>query len=229
MGCDGAVKVMKKQLLLIGLGALFSLGAGSAALGQNGFYGGVFMRDNGAESNGLQLGDTPLAWNRFAAPASDDASQRALLFGGYRWHNDVAFEAAVNTANNSADKYALRQGAPTSIIGPGAGLALTDASTRSWNADVYTSWEMIRSLSLYGRLGYAQSDARQLLSGASLVPGDPRRQRDGVNYGVGLRYDVTHALGLRVEYARFGRFAGENVGSGLPDSDQVSVGVQFRF
>lgn len=219
---------MKKQLLLIGLAVLFSLGAGRAALGQNGFYGGVSMRDNGAESNGLQLGDTPLVWNRFAAPVSDDASQRALLFGGYRWRNDVSVEAAVNTANTQ-DKYALRQGAPTSIVGPGAGLALTDASAHSWNADVYTSWEMIRSLSLYGRLGYAQSDARQLFSGASLVPGDPRRQRDGVNYGVGLRYDVTHSLGLRVEYARFGRFAGEGAGSGLPDSDQVSVGVQFRF
>jgi len=219
------VKVTQKQLLVIGLGALVSFGAATAALAQNGFYGGVSMRDNGTESKGLQLGDTPLAWNRFAAPVSDDASQRALLFGGYRWQNEVAVEAAVNTA----DKYALRQGTQTSIVGPGAGLALSDASTRSWNADVYTSWEVIRSLSLYGRLGYAQNDTGRLFSGASLIPGDPRRQRDGVNYGLGLRYDVTHSLGLRVEYARFGRFAGEAAGSGLPDSDQVSVGVQFRF
>ena len=50
-----------------------------------------------------------------------------------------------------------------------------------------------------------------------------------MNYGVGLRYDVTHSLGLRVEYARFGRFAGEMIGNGLPDSDQVSIGVQYRF
>ena len=75
----------------------------------------------------------------------------------------------------------------------------------------------------------AQSDPRPFFSGASLVQGDPRRQRDGVNYGVGLRYDVTHSLGLRVEYARFGRFAGEMIGSGMPDSDQVSIGVQYRF
>lgn len=210
------------------MAALFAMGAATAARAQNGFYGGVSMRDNGAESKGLQLGDTPLAWNRFAAPVSDDASQRALLFGGYRWHNDVSVEAAVNTVN-TADKYALRQDTQKSIVGPGAGLALTDASARSWNADVYTSWEVIRSLSLYGRLGYAQSDTGKLVSGVALVPSDPRRQRDGVNYGVGLRYDVTHALGLRVEYARFGRFAGEAAGSGLPDSDQVSVGVQFRF
>jgi opacity protein-like surface antigen len=221
---------MRKQSLLIMLFGLLALGASTLALGQNGFYGGVAMRENGAEANGLTLGNVPLAnvplaWNRFSAPIADDTSQRSLLFGGYRWRNDVAFEAAVNTT----DKYALHPGAQPPLMGPGPALALTDASARSWNADVYTSWEVIRSLSLYGRLGYAQSDARQIFSGASLVPGDPRRVREGVNYGLGLRYDVTHSLGLRAEYARFGRFAGEGVGSGLPDSDQVSVGVQFRF
>lgn len=216
---------MRKQPLLIVLCGLMALSAGTPALGQNGFYGGVSMRENGTEANGLSLGSVPLAWNRFAAPIADDASQRSLLFGGYRWRNDIAVEAAVNTV----DKYALHPGTQSSAIGPGPGLALNDANARSWNADVYTSWEVIRSISLYGRLGYAQSDARQLFTGASLVPGDPRRPRDGVNYGLGLRYDVTHSLGLRVEYARFGRFAGEGTGSGLPDSDQVSVGVQFRF
>ena len=114
-------------------------------------------------------------------------------------------------------------------LGRSRGRALGDFATRTWNADVYTSWEVIRRLSLYGRLGYAQSDPRPFFSGASLVQSDPRRQRDGVNYGVGLRYDVTHSLGLRVEYARFGRFAGEMIGSGMPDSDQVSIGVQYRF
>ena len=58
---------------------------------------------------------------------------------------------------------------------------------------------------------------------------DPRRLRDGVNYGVGLRYDVTPALGLRLEYARFARFAGESVAGLLPDSDQVQLGMQLRF
>jgi len=57
---------------------------------------------------------------------------------------------------------------------------------------------------------------------------DPRRVRDGMNYGVGLRYDLKSDLGLRVEYARFARF-GIDTGSVLPESDQVSFGVQFRF
>jgi len=43
-----------------------------------------------------------------------------------------------------------------------------------------------------------------------------------------FRYDMNPALGLRLEYGRFGRFAGE-VPSGPPESEQVSVGLQLRF
>jgi opacity protein-like surface antigen len=223
---------VKKQLLAFMLGAGLSIGTAADALAQAGFYGGVSMRDNGAESSGLMIspqapkpaGQT-LVWNRFSTPIVDESGQRSLVYGGYRWKNDVAVEAAFN----STDKYALRPASSGLSIGPGLGLNFGDVTARAWNADVYTSWEFLRSLSLYGRLGYAQTDARPLFAGASLIPGDPRRQRDGVNYGVGLRYDVTHSLGLRVEYARFGRFAGELVGSGMPESDQVSIGVQYRF
>jgi opacity protein-like surface antigen len=206
-------------------GATLTVGTAATAFAQSAFYGGVSMRDRGAESGGLTLGNQPLAWSRFTAPVADDADQRSLVFGGFRWKNDVAVEAAFNTT----DKYALRPGATGLTVGPGPGLNLGDFAARSWNADVYTSWEVIRRLSLYGRLGYAQNDLRPFFSGASLVQSDPRRQRDGVNYGVGLRYNVTHSLGLRVEYARFGRFAGEMIGNSMPDSDQVSIGVQYRF
>ena len=46
---------------------------------------------------------------------------------------------------------------------------------------------------------------------------------------MGVRYEVTPALGLRLEYARFPRFAGETAAGLLPDSDQVQFGMQFRF
>jgi hypothetical protein len=45
-----------------------------------------------------------------------------------------------------------------------------------------------------------------------------------------LRYILSQSLGLRVEYSRFGRFAGETSSVGvLPESDQVTIGVQYRF
>ena len=94
---------------------------------------------------------------------------------------------------------------------------------RTWNADVYTSWEFVHSLSLYGRLGYAQTDTRPLIAPVSLA-GATRRLRDGVNYGVGLRYDLTQALGLRVEYARFDRYNGDAINAGLlPESDRLPL------
>lgn len=222
---------MKKQLLLVVLGMALIVGAGLPARAQNGFYGGVSMRDGASSVSGLILGDLPLAWSRFATPVADDTNQRSLVFGGYRWRNDVAVEAAINTSNTApTDLYALRPSGAGLTAGPGLGLSLSDVASRSWNADVYTSWEMIRRLSLYGRVGYAQGDVHPLFSSVSLVQGDPRRQLYGVNYGVGVRYDVTHSLGLRVEYARFGRFAGEiPVGGGMPDADQLTIGVQFKF
>ncbi len=200
--------------------------------GAAGFYGGVSLRDQGTQGTGLQTGAASSVWNRFTAPAADDSASRALVFGGYRWTNDVAVEASFT----SVDKYALRpaDAMPTARRGVGLGLVAGpagagDVTARSWNVDVYTSWAFYKAFALYGRLGYAQSDALPQLAGTN--PGwslDPRRLRDGVNYGVGLRYDMTRDLGLRLEYARFGRYAPDLSGA-LPESDQVTFGVQFRF
>lgn len=191
-----------------------------------GFYGGVVLRQGTQEGSGIQLGNKfASAWGKFVAPTADEtvSSSRTLFFGGYRWANDIALEAAIATA----DRYAL---APYGRGGVGLALAAPpdNAAARTWNADVYTSWSVRSSLALYGRLGYV-SDATLASGPASFQVGDPRRARDGVNYGFGLRYDVTRALGLRLEYARFGRFAGEGVSGALPESDQVQFGMQYRF
>jgi opacity protein-like surface antigen len=202
--------------------------AGAAATG---FYGGVSLRDRGAESVGLSVGAATSSWTRFATPAVDDSPSRALVFGGYRWRNDIAVEALFV----SADKYALRPAdgpLPRGGMGLGVGsaaLGLTDVQSRNWNLDVYTSWSFYKSFALYGRLGYGLPEATPGLIGPGIVNGvDPRRGRDGVNYGVGLRYDMTSDLGLRLEYARFGRF-GFDLGNMLPESDHVTFGVQYRF
>ena len=225
--------MLEKQALAV----LILLGLTSApALGQErpmqaaaspGFYGGVALRNAGTEAAGINLGHLASTWGRFASPVSDDSGRRALIFGGYRWVNDLALEGSLSTA----DRYSLRPFDSTGRRGVGLSLAGSpDVATHSWNANVYTSWSFLRSFSLYGRLGYAQSDSAPAYALAALPPSEPRRLRDGVNYGVGLRYDVTSALGLRLEYARFARFAGEAVSTGpLPDSDQVQFGMQLRF
>ena len=191
----------------------------------SGFYGGVALRDSGVDAAGVDFGHLASPWGRFSAPVSDDmATRRSLIFGGYRFANDVAIEGSFSTVDGH-QLWRTDPGAPR-----GVGLSLAPAaSERMWNADVYTSWSFLRSFSLYGRLGYAQTQGLPAYALATLSPADTQASRDGVNYGVGLRYDVTRALGLRLEYARFPRFAGETVAGPLPDSDQVQFGVQFQF
>lgn len=216
-------KLMKKQLLtLAALGWLLG-GLSAPVSAQDGFYGGVSLREAGSVANGLVVGSAPLSWTRFSTSIiTDDFGPRSLVYGGYRWSSNIAIEAAFNSVDNSGTRLGLGL--------PAGGVGLVDTSVRHWNADVYTSWEFVRNVSLYGRLGYAQTDNPPLFSGASLVPTDPRRQRDGVNYGVGLRYDLSQSLGLRVEYARYSHFAGDAVSVGpLPESDQLTFGFQFRF
>lgn len=194
-----------------------------------GFYGGVSLRDRATEGPGLNFGPAATAWSRFAPPTTDDTSSRALVFGGYRWRNDLAVEASFS----SVDRYALR---PAEAFGGGHGVGLnvpaaaglSDLQKHAWNLDVYTSWTFYKAFALYGRLGYAQADTAPLFGSAASVAPDIRRLREGVNYGLGVRYDMNSALGLRLEYGRFGRFVGE-IGTTLPESDQVTLGVQFRF
>ena len=187
-----------------------------------GFYGGLAMRDRGGESDGLQFGHLANAWSKFILPAAEDNGTRTLAYGGYRWANDIAVEAALA----SADRFALR---PESAQGMGLALANAgDVAAKIWNVDVYTSWGFAKRFALYGRLGYIQNEPVVLYPALANLS-DVRRNRDGVNYGVGLRYDVNPVLGLRLEYARFGRLAGEPMTGVLPDSDHVQFGLQFRF
>jgi len=190
-----------------------------------GFYGGLSMRDRGSESEGLQFGHITSAWNKFTSPAIDDNGARTLAFGGYRWRNDIAVEAAVA----SAERFALSPDGMGGRRGMGLAFANTnDGAARTWNADVYTSWGFAKRFSLYGRLGYIQNEPVANYP-VTLAVSDVRRNRDGVNYGVGLRYDLNPVLGLRLEYARYSRLAGEPVTGVLPESDQVQFGLQFRF
>jgi hypothetical protein len=199
-----------------------------AATSPSGFYGGVSLRDRAQEGLGLTIGNASSVWNRYATPTIDDTSPRTLVFGGYRFANDVAVEASFN----AIDKYALKPadaiaGARGVGLNFGSGNSFGDAPGRIWNLDVYTSWTFYRAFALYGRLGYAQSDAPREVTAFTATSPDARRL--GVNYGVGLRYDMNSSLGLRLEYGRFGRFAGEMGAGFLPESDQVTFGVQFRF
>lgn len=233
---------MKKQVLAIAaLAALAAAGpacaapafgaavpgvrAPGAAAPVDGFYGGIALRDLGGPVTGIR-GDLPLAFGTYGPAMAEDAPAQSLFFGGYRFGNDLALEASLGTT----ERYDLTSSGLPGRRGVGLSLIPSETAGRTWNADLYTTWSVLPRFALYGRLGYAQADTSGNPSLAVLPPGDPRRGREGVNYGLGVRYDFNRALGLRLEYARFGRFAGETLQGGLlPDTDQLQLGVQLRF
>ena len=196
-------------------GLLLVAAAAGAQAPTAGFYGGVTLRENGAEQAvAIGAAGNP---DRFVSLAAMPGAQ-ALVFGGYRWRNDLALEAALATI----DGYRL-----SGRGGVGLMLPAGDDPSRAWNVDVYGSWAFARRFSLYGRLGYSQAETTPLYS-TSVAIAD-RRIRDGLNYGVGLRYDVNRSLGLKLEYARVGSDALDAGSTALPDGDQVQFGLQVRF
>lgn len=211
------------KLLLVG--AVFALAAGVAGAQvphagvPAGFYGGVMLRDTAGVPTGIDLSSVSSAWIKYGSGMADDTGSRALLFGGYRFGPRVAVEAALARSDSTA----------LSPMRPGMGLALDapfDIPAQRMRADVYTSYNFAPAFALYGRVGYQQQDALPVY--LSLAQG-VQTARQGVNVGVGLRYDVSPAFGLKLEYARFGRAAFDTWSGTFPESDQVQFGVQYRF
>ena len=97
--------------------------AAEPASASAGFYGGVALRNAGVDAAGISLGHLATTWGRYASPVSDDASNRALVFGGYRWTNDVALEGSFATA----DRYALQPSDAAARRGIGLSLSSTPA------------------------------------------------------------------------------------------------------
>lgn len=192
-------------------------GADSTVATTTAFYGGVTLRQEGSDV-GIDFGNVASSFGRFA-PIDVDVASHTSAFGGYRFRHDLALEASVARASG----YRLQGGRGVGLMLP----AGAEADARQWNVDVVGSWSFWRTMSLYGRLGYTQSELAPIYR--TSLAGADRRTGDGLEYGVGLRYDFSRVLGLKLEYARVGNAAGEYERGILPDADRLQFGVQYRF
>jgi len=211
---------MKTNLKLTATcGVFLTLFQGIAAA--QGFYGGFSVRPKNLDAGVALIETEALSWTK---PAGDEPSQQARIYGGYRLHSDVGVEAALTHSQRSGLRFD-----PKSF-----GLTAGDSTARAWNLDVYTSWSLQPKFSVYGRVGYEQPNGTASLPAQNSLTDVSKRQPLGLNYGIGLRYDLNPAMGVRFEWARPYRNASATAtGIGDPRAndavDQVSVGVQFRF
>jgi OOP family OmpA-OmpF porin len=206
----------------------FSLAANVVLAAEGRFYGGLSVGADSAAVAPASIGAARSTWTRLTAGSTGEFGGGALLYGGYRFQELplLGVEAAISgTADNG--RVGLRL--DPSVLNGG----VNEAQARNWNVDVFTNLVVNPTLAVYGRMGYGYNDvSRDAASAAATFSGTDsllRRYRDGFNYGVGLRYDLNRALGLRLEWSR-ARFGSDALTSNPPaDNDQLSIGVHYRF
>lgn len=140
---------------------------------------------------------------------ADTATEGFKLKLGYRYSKFLSVETGYADFGSA------------SLRSPFAGLP---ARGREFSMDTFGTVPLWARAALYGRVGAWRSTG-----GTSLLSGGDGTQRPGagLRYGLGFKYDLTRRIGLQAEMEHFSPL--DRWGLRDADSDQVSVGVSWRF
>jgi len=202
------------------LAAGVALFAANPAMAQDeaGYFSGI--RLNAAASG------EPTTWS-FAPPGlklgqaleyARGGDRANTAFSGYQFPGGFALGAAVN-----ADR-------PSSPQGSGVGLKFDGLR---WGearpavvVDVVSAFNWRNSLSVFGKVGVGRVDGRATPEWIS--PAAAALDRTAISYGVGVRYDFTTSLGLKLELTRGTRFGVDRLRTDV-DPDAVNFGIRWTF
>lgn len=205
------------QLSLVALAAAIS----PLAMAQDGgWYGGVnvgqsrALIDDEKITSGLKSGG-------LTATSIDDKDRDIglKLFGGYQFNRNIAVEGGY---------FNLGKMGYTATTVP-TGTLKGEMKVQGLNLDLVGTVPFSEKFSAFGRVGLTYADTKDSFSGTGAVNvRDPSPSKQDANYkfGVGLQYDFTKALAMRVEAERYR--INDAVGN-KGDIDLVSVGLIFRF
>jgi OOP family OmpA-OmpF porin len=162
----------------------------------------------------LATGRTPISM------VNDERNSAFKLFGGYQFNKNFAVEAGY--FNLGQFGYA----ATTAPVGTLNGTI----KLQGVNFDLVGLLPLSERFSVFGRAGmnYAQAKDTFTSTGAVATPITPNPSQKALNYkaGVGLQYDFTRAVGMRVEAERYR--IDDAVGR-KGDINMFSLGLVYRF
>ena len=201
--------------------------AAAAGVALLAFSFGAAQAQEGGYFSGVRFGASEKAWS-FAAPGlklgqaleyarARDTSNTA--FSGYQFTSGLALGAAINTERPSS----LLDASGIGLKFDGARWAETRANV---NVDVVSAFNWRSSLSVFGKVGVGRGDNRLTPEWSS--PTQAALDRTAISYGVGLRYDFTSSLGLKLELTRGTRFGMDRLRTDV-DPDAVNVGIRWTF
>lgn len=204
----------------LGLGAIAAMLSPLASAADAGWYLGGNIGLAKATIDDERIIDGLLAGG-FATPSirDDEKDLGYKLYGGYQFNRYFAVEGGYfNLGKFSFDADTVPAGTLSGQI-----------KLQGVNLDAVGTLPFTARFSAFGRIGvnYAQAKDRFAGSGAAHVL-DPTRRERGANYkfGLGLEYDLTPYLSLRLEGERYR--VDDAVGN-KGDIDLASLGLVYRF
>jgi OOP family OmpA-OmpF porin len=185
-----------------------------------GWYGGVSAGQSRATIDDVKI-TSGLLGSGLATSSIDDKKEDTgyKLFGGYQFNRNFSLEGGY---------YNLGKFGFTAITVP-AGTLKGDIKLQGINLDAVGILPFTEKFSGFGRVGVIYNEAKDSFSGTGAVNVlDPSPSKLDTNYkfGLGLQYDFTQKIAMRVEAERYR--INDAVGN-QGDVDLVSVGLIFRF
>ena len=118
----------------------------------------------------------------------------------------------------------------SSLVGSGVGLKFDgmrwSEPRANVNVDVVSAFNWRSSFSVFGKVGVGRTDNRVAPEWASPIL--TAQDRTALSYGLGMRYDFTQSLGLKLELTRGTRFGWDRLRTDV-DPDAVNFGIRWSF
>ncbi|MFN3628939.1 MAG: outer membrane beta-barrel protein [Casimicrobiaceae bacterium] len=153
-------------------------------------------------------------------PTAEALTRGSTAFGGYQFESGLSIGASFSTVQGL--------GHTTRGVGLQLDASRWAGSVRlghQVNVDVVSAFNWKSAMSLYGRFGIGRGDLRTV---DPLAPAASGVDRTSMRYGIGVRYDFSPSLGLKLEMSRGVKSPWERVRI-EPEGDSINFGLRWVF
>jgi OOP family OmpA-OmpF porin len=218
-------KVMQRNILIGAFVAVTAL-ISSAASAQSYYLGGSVGQST------IKLGTSSSDYNT-TATSKREGDTGYKVFGGYNLNSTYAIEAGYAVLGRATAKY---------TSGDVANGLTGQVTNDAWFAAIKAELPLAYGISGFGKLGaaYATSKNQVTASSSAILSANCSKCSDSKSnfnpyFGLGLEYDLTKTVALRLEYEDFGNFGNSfrgspiDGGTGRSKASMWSLGASMAF
>ncbi len=204
----------------LGLLAFAVIASPFALADDSGWYGGINVGQSAAKIDNARITSQLLGGGFTTTSISnEDRDTGYKIFGGYKFNKNFALEGGY---------FDLGKFNFTANTIP-AGTLNGSIRLKGLNLDAVGILPITEKFSAFGRVGVNHAEASDSFTGTGSVGvSNPNPSKNDTNYkfGIGVQYDFTESLAMRVEAERYR--VNDAVGN-KGDIDLVSIGLVYRF